>query len=123
MFARLRSKGLRAGSALSGYYRRARPPTLQHVTLSEVACRTQSLEILVDGVSASAPGNDVVNMKSDARQERGAGSTGATRKIIALHDPKAGTKRWVSAGLVASGSIERTWWNYVLRICIRYKLY
>ena len=52
-------------------------------------------------------------MKGDARRMRGAGSAGATRKVIAFYDAKTGTERWVPTGLVAGGSVGRTWRNYV----------
>lgn len=96
--------------------------TSQNITLSLVACRAQGLEILVNGVSASTPGNGVVDLKGDSRRKRGAGSAGATRKVIPFHDPKAGTERWVPTGLVASGSVDQTWRNYVACVRVRYKL-
>jgi hypothetical protein len=94
----------------------------KHVALPEIARLAQRLKVIVNGIPASTPGYDVVNVKGEARRKRWAGSAGATRKVIAFHDAKSGAERWVPTGLVAGGGIDRVWRNYVPRVRIRHEL-
>ena len=80
---------------------------LQNIAFAEVAGFAQSLKVLVNGLAAPAPRNNVIDVKSNAQLYCRTRSTNAAREIVPLHDAKSGPERRVSTSSVTYGRIDQ----------------